>query len=943
MNRYKSTLFAVALLVVFVVAAYSQPSGSTGEIRGTVYDEQDAVIPDVKVVVKNSGTGLTRELVTDETGHYRALLLPVGTYEILVEKERFKKAEQKGIVVNVGDSIRLNFTLEVGEFTAVITVTADAPIVEPTRTTVSAVVTEELIENLPINGRDYRDFVLVTPTTGVSSRNGVVIGGSRGMYTNLTVDGADNNSPFFSEQNGGEINPTFTVSQESVKEFRVLNNGFNAEFGRSIGGLINVVTKSGTNEYRGSAFLYFQDESFVADQAIAINYGEDKRYDPADEFRRVQFGGSFGGPIQQDKAFFFLSTDIQRYEIPRVIEFGFPEAVEQQYDFLRNEEGTYTSTDDDTVIFAKLDYAFSQTHNFTARFNYSDADQVNGLNYYSTNALGLQGKEDESTTSTVATLTSLLGPDMINELRIQYSTNNIERVNNAGGPEINIASYTAMLGSTWYLPITIDIWRWQFSDNFNWLVTNHDVKFGIDWNITQTDEVFIGFSRGQVRFNSLDDYLAGDPAYALQKIPLGGRSMNESGQFICKVNEIAFYAQDKWQPTVQMTVDIGLRWEGTYNPDPPNPNPKYPLTNQLFDDTNNWQPRFGVAYDLFGDGRTVLRGAAGLFYGRTPSILYFNPFMNNGEVAVVQYVPGYRVPWPYDAELVKSWYNTAPSGLDIDYVSPDYQEAKTWRLNFGFERELYPNTSASFDFMYANGSHLMRRHDVNFNPPVPGASQHGRDLYDSRNRPNEAFGRIQELVASGEMEYYATTLMLKTRFYKGLSMQTSYTWSRMKDDDSNERSSGGNTYTEPFNPAADFGLSDYDRTHRFVSSIVWNAPYGINVSGIITAMSGRPYSADWGRDLNGDTQNDRAIEVGDDLVWVERNSYRMGAFKNVDLRISKVFNIDRYRIEGIFEAFNLFNWESETSVYSTSRYSSFGNPSGFQWSRRLQIGARVRF
>ena len=252
-------LFAAVLLTVFSYAAYAQASGSTGEIRGTVYDEQGAVVPGTKVTVRNAGTGLTRDVQTDERGRYRALLLPVGVYDLGVEKENFKKAEHRGVVVNVGDVIDLDFTLEVGEFTAVVTVTGDAPIVEPSRTTVSSVVTQELIESLPINGRDYRDFVLVTPTTGVSSRNGVTIGGSRGMYTNLTMDGADNNSPFFSEQNGGEINPTFTVSQESVREFRVLNNGFSAEFGRSIGGLINVVTKSGTNQFRGSGFLLFQN------------------------------------------------------------------------------------------------------------------------------------------------------------------------------------------------------------------------------------------------------------------------------------------------------------------------------------------------------------------------------------------------------------------------------------------------------------------------------------------------------------------------------------------------------------------------------------------------------------------------------------------------------------------------------------------------------------
>lgn len=941
MERHKPIFFAILILIITATMALGQ-QGNTGEIRGTVFDEQGAAVSGAKIVVKNVNTGIEREITSDSRGRYRAILLPVGVYEVAVEKERFKKWVQSGITVQVGDILAVDATLEVGEFTTVVTITGDAPIIEVNRTTVSSVVSEELIENLPINGRDYRDFVLVTPTAGTSDRNGVTLAGSRGMYTNLTMDGADNSSPFFSEQNGGEIDPTFTVSQESVKEFRVLNNGFSAEYGRSIGGMINVVTKSGTNDYRGSGFFFFQNESLVSDQKTSTNFGEDFTYDPQDKFSRKQFGGSLGGPIQKDKSFFFLSTDVQRYEIPRVIRFTWSEAERAAHPEIAALEENYVSTDDDIVFFGKLDYQISDAHSLSVRFNYSDANQENGLGYYADDALSAQGKEDESTTSTVGTLTSFFGDNMINEFRVQYATNTIDRVNNGDGPEIRVSGL-GYLGATWYLPITIDVWRWQFTDNFNWLIQDHDIKFGIDYNLTNTDEVFIGYSRGQVRFTSLANYLSGRVYYALQKVPLGGRSMRESGSFTAKVHEVAFYAQDKWQPTEQLTVDLGLRWEGTFNPNPPTTNPLFPLTGQLFDDKNNWQPRAGVAYDLEGDGKTVLRAAGGLFFGRTPSILYFNPFNNNGVISVVQYVPGYAVPWPYDSQAVIDSV-TSVGVLDIDFVNPNYEESEVWRFNAGVERELLPNTSLSLDFLYAKGNKLMRRHDVNFNPPTPGAATNGRDLYDRRNRPNTDFGRLSELTSTGKMEYYGFTALLKSRLAYGITTQASYTLSKSKDDDSNERSSGGTTYTEPFNPEADYGLSDYDRTHRIVASVVWNAPYDINVSGIFTWMSGRPYSALWGTDLNGDGEsNDRAEPGSGGTVWVERNTYRRDSFTNIDLRLSKIFQIDRYRIEGIFEAFNLLNTESITGVYNTSRYSSFGLPSNYQDSRRLQLGARVRF
>ncbi len=948
MWRILALLTAAALLVV-PCAALGQASGTTGEIRGTVFDEQGAVVTDAKVTVKNVDTGITRDLVTDGRGRYRALLLQVGTYEIAVEKERFSKAVRSGIIVQVGDVIDVNVTLEVGEFTNVITITGDAPIVEVSRTSVSTVVARDLIENLPIDGRDYRDFVLTTPTTGTSSRGGVTMGGSRGMYTNLTIDGADNNSPFFSEQSGGEINATFTTSQESVKEFRVLNNGFSAEFGRSIGGLINVVTKSGTNDFRGGGFAFFQNDSFVADQTESTDFGEGTTLVPQDEFHRYQYGGSVGGPLQKDRAFFFVSADVQKFSLPRSVRFTWSDAERAANPEIAAFEGEnkYDSTDNNTVIFGKLDYEISDDHSVTVRYNWSDVVQENGINYYSNNAVSTQGKETERSTSLVASLTSFLSDSMINELRFQLADDNINRgTNESTLPQLRVDG-VGYWGSTWYLPIEVKAKRYQITNNFNWLLTDHDVKVGIDYNRTTTEEIFIGNSRGQLRFRSLDDYLNDNIYYVYQRIPLGGRSMVESGQFECTVSEIALYLQDKWQPTDRLTVDAGVRWEGTFNPDPPSTNPLFPQTGQLYDDKNNWAPRVGMAYDVFGDGTTVVRGAAGLFYGRTPSIIFYNPFNGNGVISVpFQYVPGYianQYYSPYDVQGVIDLYSGAGAVLDIDYVDPNFEEAEVWRFNFGVERELIPNTSVSFDLMYADGNKLFGRHDVNLAAPIAGASTNGRDLYDSSNRPDTSFGRIQETISQGQMEYWAFTAMLKSKI-EDISTQISYTWSRDKDDTSSERDSGGITYSEQAKPEADWGFSDRDRTHRFVANAVWKAPYDIMVSGILVWQSGNPYSAAWGLDLNGDSQtNDRAAPDSGGTVWVARNTYRAPSYKNFDMRVSKIFRIDRFQIEGIFEAFNMFNWTSTTSVYNTSRYTSFGLPSSYQSSRRLQIGARIRF
>lgn len=943
----KAIYFVAAFMLVFSMLASAQGS-SNGEIRGFVTDEQGAAVQGAKVTVTNAGTGLQRQLMTDERGRYRAILLPVGEYNIAVEKENFKQWEQKGITLNVGDALSVDVKLEVGEFENVVTITGDAPVIETSNVQVSAVVGEEFIENLPINGRDYRDFVLLTPSAGYSSRNGVTLGGARGVQTNLTIDGFDSNSAFFGEQVNGEIDPTFTISLESIKEFRVLTNGFSAEYGRSNGTLMTMVTKSGTNDYRGSGFFFFQDESFIGDQAIATNFGEDKEYIEQEEFQRQQFGGSLGGPLIQDKAFFFVSADIQRRDTPRQVEFDISDADIAMYPDIAAQETGYTQTNDVNAFLAKVDYQLTEDHNLSARWSYTEADQENGLGFFSTNAPSTQGNENMTYNVFSGTLTSFIGANMINELRVQYAMEDMirERVNDDDLPQHQQAGYDFVFGSTYYLPITNDMERFQATNNFNILFDDHDLKVGFDYNRTKTEQVFIGYWSGRLYYGSLEDYINGNPYRARQRVPLGGRTIDESGRWPFVGQTLAAYVQDKWQPTDRLTIDAGLRWEGVYTDDPGSEfgNPDVPGNMELYDDTNNWGPRLGVAYDVFGDGKTVVRAAAGLFYAVTPHLLYVQHFMENGEVSVVQQFSD-NIPIPYDYNAVIARFaGQNYSGLDIATFDPDFEEAETWRFNAGIEREILPSTSISVDFLYANGDKNQRRWDTNLNILSGQTDPRGEQLYSTRNRPNPMFGRYSETVSIGEMEYFAVTGMIKSRCNRDLNVQASYTWSRDKDDDSNERGYSDINVTDYLDPSKDFSYSDRDRTHRFVGSVVYRAPFDINVSGIVTLMSGRRYSAIWGTDLNGDGQyNDRAEPGSGGTVYSERNAYETEMYKNVDLRVSKSFVLDRFRIEGIFEVFNLFDFETITSEQSTARYSSFGLPSSYQSSRRMQVGARVSF
>ncbi|HVG17778.1 MAG TPA: carboxypeptidase regulatory-like domain-containing protein, partial [Blastocatellia bacterium] len=294
---------ALALLMLGAVTdARAQSQATTGVIEGIVYDQNGAIIVDASVKAKQKETGLERVARTDDNGRSRAVLLPLGTYTIEVEKQGFAKLIQDNIELTVGQTINLPITLKTSGAAEVVTITGDAPVVETTRSEQSTLVDKRSVENLPINGRDFVGFVKLAPTVSiVQGPDGaeITINGQKGIQNNISVDGADANNPFFGEQRGGQ-RPKYIISLEAVKEFQVVTDGASAEFGRAVGGFINMVTKSGTNRNQGTAFYFGRYGGLL---------GENSDGTKDEDFSQHQFGGSFGGPISRDKAFFFFSYD----------------------------------------------------------------------------------------------------------------------------------------------------------------------------------------------------------------------------------------------------------------------------------------------------------------------------------------------------------------------------------------------------------------------------------------------------------------------------------------------------------------------------------------------------------------------------------------------------------------------------------------------------------
>jgi hypothetical protein len=309
-------LLLAACAVALPVPLLAQSQAAEGAIEGTVTDESGAVLPGATVTVRNPATGLTRETPTDASGLFRAPLLPVGNYDVSVSLQGFATVKRTGLTLNIGETLAVDVTLKVASAQEEITVTAEAPLLEATRSQQSSVVNARAVANLPVNGRNFIDFVLTTPGVTRDPRGGdISFAGQRGTLNSLVIDGADNNNTFFGQTLGrtGSGRAPYQFSQDAVQEFQVNRNAYSAEYGRAGGAVINVVTKSGTNDFHGSAFEFFRDMSLNAN---SYNNKIRTPIAPRSPFRIHQFGASLGGPLQRDRAFFFLSYDGQRQTMP---------------------------------------------------------------------------------------------------------------------------------------------------------------------------------------------------------------------------------------------------------------------------------------------------------------------------------------------------------------------------------------------------------------------------------------------------------------------------------------------------------------------------------------------------------------------------------------------------------------------------------------------------
>ena len=448
----KAILPTILSIMIVLTGSVMGQTLDRGQIEGIVSDESGAVLPGVTVVLTETGTSFRRTVVSGDIGQYRGVLLPLGSYTIRAELQGFTSFSSASIEVRVGQLVTVNITMRVAGSAQVVEVIAAA---ENAGEGVDSVIGSKAIVDLPINGRDYRDFAQLSPTAQpiIGTRGTFRLGGQPGDYTQLNLDGADFTNNFFGEFFGSIEIEGFTVPQEAVQEFEVNSGGFGTEFGRSNGGMVNVVTKSGSNRFHGSALYLFRDANLTADDAFG---------NPPDDLSRHQFGGSVGGPISADRTFFFVAADFQQQSVPLTIQFNqnvsgiaVPELGIADLGAL---QGQFSRERDIATVLGKIDHSFSENLRLTNRVNYTRNDGTNiagGTTILNRSIENLETFKNEGISS-VTTLSAVLSPRTFLEAKFQIARETRPREPQGAGPAVIIGG-VGTFGKSSFLPTTQDM------------------------------------------------------------------------------------------------------------------------------------------------------------------------------------------------------------------------------------------------------------------------------------------------------------------------------------------------------------------------------------------------------------------------------------------------------------------------------------------------------
>jgi Carboxypeptidase regulatory-like domain/TonB dependent receptor len=918
----------LALIILFPTSVHAQSSSAMGRLEGTVTDSSGAGVPAADLTARNQNTGVSTTVQSGAGGEFTFLYLEPGSYEVSIERAAFKKLVLKDVAVTVGTRAIIHPELAVGRVDTTVSVSAATALVDTAESSLGSVVDRHTIESLPTNGRNFNDFALLTPGATTDGDFGMIsFNGVAGNFNNYTVDGGNNNNAFFSQQIGRTSIP-FQFSEDVIREFQVTSTGFEAEFGQSGGGLVNTVTKSGTNQLHGDSYYYIQDSATSANDKINEQQGIAKPHD-----RRQQFGGTVGGPIIHDRLFFLGNYEGQVRNEPLTVNDapavdGLPPGFLQANPGLAAQvvaaAGSFARSFNQNVVFGKLNGVINDKNSFSVTYNFQRFRSPHGyFNTPTSTGDGLSLTDGATSQFFQASVQTSFNATTINELRFHFGSDYHFDLpaSPPTSPAVTIQNPDTgfVFGGNRFQLANTDH-RYEFTDNFTKVIGKHTFKTGVDINLSRNSDSFTYGPKGEYRFGSLADVPSGN--YELYLQSFGQSTIPQTSP------TYSLFAQDQFRATKRLTLNYGLRYDLQVLGQPKQCNPDYALTCHIPYSKNNISPRVGFVYALDSKSATVVRGSFGLFYIQEDLLDVSQALASNGITRPFLVVVGPAfgnsnplVTYPDSLTAFPSGAGGTPS---LVVFSPKFRSPYVEQANAAVEHQFGAQTALSVGYVYSHGLRLLGNSngvtrqangnfgfDLNLVPPslqptfdpttfatatvtLPNGKTFTTPDYaalDGFINPN--FGPINAIDNSGTSVYNGLLISLRHQS-KQFVGSMAYTLSRTTDQ--------GTGYFNQFDQASQRGPSQLDQTHRFVATGVWSPQFhalkNFEFSSIVTLASGRPYTAVFDNP-----------EVNFSVVPGERfNSFRGPTFKDVDFSVSRVFHLaERVQLSFRAEAFNILN------------------------------------
>ena len=932
----------VAFLALAAFPAAAQESIQYGSISGRVEDSSGALVEAAKVTARQLETNLGSTQLTDKEGRFRFPYLSVGPYEVRVQRPGFAETVRT-VNVGLGSAFELPIVLAVASAQSQVTVTAQGELLETARTQVAGTISQSEVNNLPLNGRNFMDLALLVP--GVSPTNtaanqlfaetsavpgqGISIGSQRNFSNSFILDGLSNND------DAAGLTGVF-YGLDVVNEFQVVTSGGQAEFGRALGGYVNVVSKSGSNTLHGDAYLYFRNQRLDAANALA---------QIALPLTEAQYGASLGGPIVRDRTFYFVNFEQRELNqsglttiTPANVATIDAHLAAVGYPGPPIYTGIYPNPVHNSNVFAKLDHQFSQRDLFSARYSAYHVTAINSRGAGGLSAPSASANLDDTDQTVAVSNIATLSPRLVNETRGQFTNSNLaappsDRI----GPAVSIsgvASFGTLSGS----PTGRLNRLGEAADNLSWQAGGHAIRIGADFLYNDDTITFPRTYRGSYSFSSLASFLSGTYNNS-------GFTQTFANSVVAQTNpNVGFYGQDEWRITPRFTLNLGVRYDLEY-------------LRSIATRTGNVSPRGGFAWTPFASRKTVVRGSYGIFYDRIPLRPLANALLsanNTTNVADLSQISISLSPGQAGAPVFPGILSslTLPPGVLFNFstMDPHMHNAYSEQGSLEIERQLGAHTTLSVGYQHLRGIHLI----ISVNQNVPTCTAAGTN---NGCRPNPNYGNDSQYSSLADSHYDGLHVSFVERPASWSNFRVSYTYSKALDNVSEFFFSAP---INNFNIWQDYGRSDDDQRDRLVvestlhsrmtpASTAWERlSHGLQLTAMLQYYSPLPFNITTGANTIQGTGGRPTING----VFINRNAGSGFDFVNLNARLSRSFRIaESLRLETMAEGFNLTNHVNGvtlngvfgTGAYPTNPSPTFGQVTAVDDSRAFQLAIKLTF